>query len=177
MSLAKRRVRWAGVGVSCLVSVGLGLALVFRVVTPETLSRVHTPELLAMMGLLVMPGLAAWAIHTERRIRLKKLRQAEALAAAAAPLAELKPSAPLPSPWLSARPPAASPAQASPHRREPQRPTPGRHAETPAAAATTPSAPSRQTPPAVSAPSVPPSVRGSRGRRTVRPTLHTGSER
>lgn len=60
-------VRRVAIALACAASVALGLALVWRFVAREALERTSTPELLAVLGLLVLPGAAGGAILLERR--------------------------------------------------------------------------------------------------------------
>jgi hypothetical protein len=67
MCQTRRYGRLTGILIACLASIGIGLALVFRFLNVSSMGLVQTGELLAMIGLLVMPGLCAWAIMNERR--------------------------------------------------------------------------------------------------------------
>ena len=58
--------RW-GVWAACLVSLMVGSALVWRVLTPDSLQVVMTGELLALVGLFVLPVMAAWSFLAQRR--------------------------------------------------------------------------------------------------------------
>lgn len=55
-------------GVS-LLSVASGFVLVFRMGTSEILPSVPTGELLAFLALMVLPGLALWALVADRSVR------------------------------------------------------------------------------------------------------------
>lgn len=58
--------RW-GVWCACLVSLVVGSALVWRLLTPDSLDAVMTGELLALVGLFVLPVMAAWSFLAQRR--------------------------------------------------------------------------------------------------------------
>lgn len=58
--------RW-GVWAACLVSLAVGSALVWRLLTPDSLDEVTTGELLALVALFVLPMMAAWSFLAQRR--------------------------------------------------------------------------------------------------------------
>lgn len=58
--------RW-GVWAACLVSLVVGSALVWRLLTPDSLDEVTTGELLALVALFVLPMMAAWSFLAQRR--------------------------------------------------------------------------------------------------------------
>ena len=64
---SRRRVRCVGVVGACAVSLAAGLGLVFRLVTPQSIAILGTPELLGLLALLVMPVCigAAMRMHRE----------------------------------------------------------------------------------------------------------------
>lgn len=47
--------RLIGIGMSCAASVAVGLGLVFKLVTPDSVAHLGTPELVGLLGLLVLP--------------------------------------------------------------------------------------------------------------------------
>lgn len=57
--------RIIGIGIACAASVTVGIGLVFRLVTPESVARIGTAEMLGLLGLLVLPAgvLAAARAH------------------------------------------------------------------------------------------------------------------
>ena len=67
--------RW-GVWMACLVSLIVGSALVWRLMTPDSLNAVMTAELLALVGLFVLPVMAAWSFLAQRRAAPTDLRPA-----------------------------------------------------------------------------------------------------
>lgn len=54
---SRRMVRSAGVMLACATSAFAGLALIFKLVTPESVGELGTPHLLGLVGLLVLPVL------------------------------------------------------------------------------------------------------------------------
>src|SRR5262249_39635158 len=60
-------IRRAGVAAASAGSVLLGLALVWRFVTRDGLQRATTGELLALLGLLVLPAAAVGAVMIAKR--------------------------------------------------------------------------------------------------------------
>lgn len=69
MAVVLSRSRWLLVCLVCLTSMVGGGLLVFRLVRPETVSRLSTHELVALLGLLLLPALTVWAFVFERRTR------------------------------------------------------------------------------------------------------------
>jgi hypothetical protein len=63
---SRGRVRLVGVAAACGVSVFAGLGLVFKLVTPESIPHLRTPELLGLLALLVMPMLVLAAVRSHR---------------------------------------------------------------------------------------------------------------
>jgi hypothetical protein len=60
-------VRRLGIGAASAASVLLGLALVWRFLTRDSIQRAATGEMLAVLGLLVLPAAALAAVVVERR--------------------------------------------------------------------------------------------------------------
>jgi hypothetical protein len=71
------------------LSLAAGFVLVFRLATPATAAGLPTVDLLGLVGLLVLPPLAAWAFAFDRRT-------ARRLAAVPEPGAEPAPAEPAP---------------------------------------------------------------------------------
>lgn len=67
----RRRSRLLLVGLAGVISVSAGTVLVFRLVRVETLDSLPTQVLLAVLGLLVLPVLTAWAFWLQRSLALK----------------------------------------------------------------------------------------------------------
>lgn len=63
------RARLAMITVVGAISVIAGLILIFRLGTPRNLERLHTWEIVAMLGLLVLPVLTVWAFYADVRAR------------------------------------------------------------------------------------------------------------
>lgn len=77
MSIARTVLRRGfAMGVSVL-SVACGFMLVFRMGTSEILPSVPTGELLAFLGLMILPGLAIWAVAADRSARSGLVSSAE----------------------------------------------------------------------------------------------------
>lgn len=64
---SRRRVRSMGVVGACAVSLAAGVGLVFRLVTPQSIAALGTPELLGMLALLVLPVCVLAAARVQRR--------------------------------------------------------------------------------------------------------------
>ncbi len=64
---SRRRVRSLGVLGACAVSLAAGVGLVFRLVTPQSITSLGTPELLGMLALLVLPVCVFAAMRVHRR--------------------------------------------------------------------------------------------------------------
>lgn len=69
MGLCRSPVHMFGVAAASAASVGVGLLLVFKLITPESVSRLDTHELLGLLGLLVLPVLTLAAMRHVRRIQ------------------------------------------------------------------------------------------------------------
>lgn len=63
------RARLALITVVGAISIIAGLMLIFRLGTPRNLERLHTWEIVAMLGLLVLPALTVWAFYADVRAR------------------------------------------------------------------------------------------------------------
>ncbi|MBX3358684.1 MAG: hypothetical protein KF745_09670 [Phycisphaeraceae bacterium] len=63
-----RRLRRTGIVLATAASVALGLALVWWFVTPQSLSRMATGELVAVLGLFVLPVITVVTWLLERRV-------------------------------------------------------------------------------------------------------------
>src|SRR5262245_60207988 len=84
MSVSIRgRVRVAGVGAACVVSLAAGLVLVFKLVTPESVTQLGTMELSGLLGLLVMPVVVGVCLRGTRGTGLLARVRTERSAAAA----------------------------------------------------------------------------------------------
>jgi len=64
---SRRRVRCAGVVGARAVSLAAGLGLVLKLVTPQSIAVLGTPELLGMLALLVLPVCVVAALRMHRR--------------------------------------------------------------------------------------------------------------
>ena len=62
-----RSARLSLVVLAVIISMAAGGALVFRLVTPGTVSSLATHELIALLGLLLLPVATAWAFFADRR--------------------------------------------------------------------------------------------------------------
>ncbi len=69
MVIYVRRVRKVGVVLACTVCIVIGLWLVQRFVTTEAVGQMRTVELLAVLGLLVLPAATVCAFELESRSR------------------------------------------------------------------------------------------------------------
>ncbi len=58
-----RQIAAVGIGVGSILA---GLILAFRLVTPGVVERLPTNELLALLGLIVLPGATLWAYCADR---------------------------------------------------------------------------------------------------------------
>lgn len=67
MGLCRSPVHMFGVAAASAASVGVGLLLVFKLITPESVSRLGTHELLGLLGLLVLPVLTLAVMRHVRR--------------------------------------------------------------------------------------------------------------
>ncbi len=67
------KLRRVGMIAACAVSVGVGTALVWHLV-PEALRQVRTAELLAVVGLFLLPAGTAFAFFMERQARRGAVR-------------------------------------------------------------------------------------------------------
>lgn len=83
-----RTIRRFGIALACAASVLLGIALVWRFVTREALSRVSTLELLALLGLFVLPWTVIAAVWMERTRGQAEQADEASTASALPPLAE-----------------------------------------------------------------------------------------
>lgn len=61
-----RTARVVGIGAACAASVAVGIGLVFKLVTPASLARLGTAELVGLLGLLVLPGAVLAAVRAYR---------------------------------------------------------------------------------------------------------------
>lgn len=80
------RLRCLGLAGVCAVSVLAGLALVFRLVTVEGVSRLHTYELVGLLGLLVLPVATGFAYAADRRAAAGEKPDSADFATAPAPI-------------------------------------------------------------------------------------------
>ena len=62
------RWRFVCVVACAAVSTLAGCALLFRLVTPESVGQLRTMELLGLLGLVVLPWVSLWAYVVDRRI-------------------------------------------------------------------------------------------------------------
>lgn len=69
MGLCRSPVHVLGVAAASAASVGVGLLLVFKLITPESVSRLGTHELLGLLGLLVLPVLTLAVMRHVRRVQ------------------------------------------------------------------------------------------------------------
>lgn len=80
--------------IASIISVALGLALVFVLVTPQRVGQLRTPELLGVLALLILPGVTVWSLRRSRRAaasaifaqRAQRLASPAPIAAAAQPV-------------------------------------------------------------------------------------------
>ena len=62
------RWRFVSVVACAAVSTLAGCALLFRLVTPESVGQLRTMELLGLLGLVVLPWVSLWAYVVDRRV-------------------------------------------------------------------------------------------------------------
>lgn len=66
-----------------VLSTAAGCMLLFRLVTPDTVGKLATYELLGLLGLVVLPWITLWAFMVDRRLARQLVAHEHAHAAAA----------------------------------------------------------------------------------------------
>lgn len=83
MMASSQRWRVFAAALCAVVSTGAGCMLLFRLVTPDTVGKLATYELLGLLGLVVLPWITLWAFMVDRRLSRQTMTPERAHAAAA----------------------------------------------------------------------------------------------